>query len=353
MSQAPDPADCLNCGTQLRGQYCGHCGQRASNRLISLWELLTDAFGDLIELDSRVWRTLGPLLLKPGKLTRDYLLGRRARYMPPFRTYLVLSILFFIVAFFEPGEQFGLLLEPVAEPDVAEIAEAQDAARINAAARADQLGRAGESLSGLAKEGKLPDGMVDGIEQLNSAGLKIDLDDTEVVSCDITADDLRSLPDWLSKRITLTRAKNFCGRIQRDGGQYFLDLLLDNIPVALIVLLPLMALVLKMLYPLSRRYFVEHLLFFVHFHAFVFLILILQIIFARTAGLLAVPDAIAVLGGVAASCYIPVYLFLAMRRVYSQHRLVTALKFVALLVTYVFGASLTLLGATVFAVLSV
>jgi hypothetical protein len=86
---------CLNCGTTLAGQYCGNCGQRAHSRLISIWELLRDAFGDLLELDSRLWRTLIPLAVRPGKLTRDYLEGRRARFMPPFRTYLVFSIVFF------------------------------------------------------------------------------------------------------------------------------------------------------------------------------------------------------------------------------------------------------------------
>ena len=110
--QLPDHPDCLNCGTELRGQYCGHCGQRATSRLISLWELLRDAFGDLFEFDSRLWRTMIPLLVRPGRLTRDYLLGRRARYMPPFRMYLVLSVIFFVIAFFDPREDLGLLFEP-------------------------------------------------------------------------------------------------------------------------------------------------------------------------------------------------------------------------------------------------
>ncbi|NIL93612.1 MAG: DUF3667 domain-containing protein, partial [Woeseiaceae bacterium] len=104
--------DCLNCGAYMRGQYCAVCGQRARGRLISLWELITDAFGDLFELDSRLWQTLIPLLVRPGRLTHDYLQGRRARYMPPFRMYLVLSLLFFVVAFFDPREDLGLLFEP-------------------------------------------------------------------------------------------------------------------------------------------------------------------------------------------------------------------------------------------------
>ena len=128
---AVESPNCLNCGTRLRGQYCGVCGQRARNRLISLWELLREAFGDLLELDSRIWRTLVPLLIRPGQLTHDYLQGRRARYMPPFRTYLVLSVMFFVVAFFDPQKDLGLLNEPEAKATPEELAE-QDARRAEA-----------------------------------------------------------------------------------------------------------------------------------------------------------------------------------------------------------------------------
>ena len=118
--QPPDHPDCLNCGARLRGQYCGDCGQRATSRLISLWELLRDGFGDLLDLDSRLWQTLRPLLIRPGLLTLDYLQGRRARYMPPFRMYLVLSVVFFIVAFFDPRDDLSLLFEPEPPPTAEE-----------------------------------------------------------------------------------------------------------------------------------------------------------------------------------------------------------------------------------------
>jgi len=73
MSEAGDSQSCLNCGTELVGQYCRQCGQRATSRFISIYELLRDAFGDLFELDSRLWRTVVPLLIRPGLLTKDYL----------------------------------------------------------------------------------------------------------------------------------------------------------------------------------------------------------------------------------------------------------------------------------------
>jgi len=346
--------DCLNCGTRLRGQYCGLCGQRARSRLISLWELISEAFGDLFEIDSRLWRTLIPLLARPGRLTRDYLEGRRARYMPPFRTYLVLSVIFFVVAFFDPRDDLSLLFEPEPEPTADEIAE-----EVAQAATAKQ-----EILDELAAEGIIVGGAIsdEPAEEINEqiagrieeseSGFNVQIDD-DTGNCDINRGDLSDLPEWLKRRFTPERLKTVCERVTADGGKSFIDLLLDNIPVALIVLLPLMALVLKVLYPLSRRYFVEHLLFFVHYHAFFFLILTLQILFARVAALLPFPEAIAVLAIVAASLYIPVYLYMAMRRVYGQGRVLTFIKYVALVVSYTIGATLTMLSAVLFALVAI
>ena len=160
----------------------------------------------------------------------------------------------------------------------------------------------------------------------------------------------------MTKRFTDERIKKICERNKARGNDNLADAILDNIPVALIVLLPLMAMVLKVLYPLSRRYFVEHLLFFVHFHAFFFLILILQILFARLAGLLgpedSAIDSIKTLILVATSFYIPVYLYKAMRHVYGQRHLVTVPKYFILSVAYVAGATLTMVGAFLVALLS-
>lgn len=88
---------CRNCTIPLVGQYCAICGQRDKHRMISLLELVRDFIGDLFELDSRIWRSLAPLLFRPGVLTLEYLSGRRVRYSPPLRMYLVLSLLFFVV----------------------------------------------------------------------------------------------------------------------------------------------------------------------------------------------------------------------------------------------------------------
>jgi hypothetical protein len=356
--QLPEQPNCLNCGARLHGQYCGQCGQRASSRLISLWELMRDAFGDLFELDSRLWRTLVPLLARPGKLTRDYLEGRRARYMPPFRMYLVLSVVFFVVAFFDPRDDLSLLFEPEPEPEpTPEQVEDADAALEEAAATIDQLEAAGTLTEEQAKAARTAihedDDDRDSFTLFGDGtddGFNIRFDE-ETGKCVATGVD--KLPEWMQRRLTPQRLEEICERVAADEGKTLFSLLLDKIPIALIVLLPVMALVLKGLYPLSRRYFVEHLLFFVHFHAFFFLILTLEILFSRVADMIFIPTPLAVLVVVAASLYVPVYLYKAMRTVYGQGHILTFIKYLALVVAYVIGASFTMMGAFLFALVSV
>ncbi len=343
--------NCLNCGTRLRGQYCGVCGQRARNRLISLWELLREAFGDLLEIDSRVWRTLVPLLIRPGQLTHDYLQGRRARYMPPFRTYLVLSVMFFVVAFFDPQKDLGLLNEPEPIPTPEEIAE-QDARRAEAKKEvlqdlADDGIYVGDQMSD-EQQAELNDKIASAVDHDDK--LRVTLDDgSEGWDCESGEVNFENVPGWIQRRLTPERVVHLCEQFDsRSGVKAFVDGLVDNIAVALFVLMPFMALVLKALYPLSRRYFVEHLLFFVHFHAFFFLILILQILFARATALVNIGGTATNLVIVAGAFYVPVYLYKGMRCVYQQGRLVTLAKYVILLVAYAFGATVTMLSAAIF-----
>ncbi len=305
---------CLNCGTKLDGQYCGNCGQRATSRLISVWELLKDAFGDLLELDSRLWRTLVPLVIRPGQLTRVYLQGRRARFMPPFRMYLVLSIFFFLVAFFDPREELGILFDTQAPAPTESEENASDASAIRE-----------EVLRDLAEAGLVVD---------DPAGTE---DASSDENCDLDDFDSADLPRWLASRLTKERLQVMCDRVIADDGRAFANKLLDNVPAALFVLLPLMALVLKILYPLSKRFYVEHLLFVVHYHSFVFLILSLQLLFTRLGTLFRVPEPAIDITVFAALLYVPVYLYKALRRVYEQGRLFTILKFQILTFAYCAG----------------
>lgn len=373
---------CMNCGTTLSGQYCGNCGQRSKNRMISVWELTRDAFGDLFELDSRLWRSLIPLLIRPGQLTRDYLEGRRARYMPPFRTYLVLSIVFFLVAFFDPREDFGFLFEAAVAPTTEEQAEERREAgealseiRENIVTELEREGvleehpELAEHLQKELSTAEDPDGgftiTLDDDEEAGvnlkkpttedpDGGFAITLDDDgETSNCDTGDITDGDIPDWLAKRLTPERLQAICDKIIADDGASLVEKLVENIPAGLIFLLPLMALALKMLYPLSKRYYVEHLLFFVHFHAFFFLILILMISFDRFAKKVSLNEGFVSLILFVSSLYIPIYLYKAMRKVYSQGHSLTIPKYVALVFMYAIGFLLMFLFALLLAAFSI
>lgn len=89
-------AECLNCGAPLHGRYCSRCGQTADDHHRSIGHLAWEAVEGLTHLDGRLARTLPALLVRPGRLARDHMEGRRARHVPPFRLFLVTLLLFML-----------------------------------------------------------------------------------------------------------------------------------------------------------------------------------------------------------------------------------------------------------------
>ena len=96
-ARAPAPERCRNCGAAIAGNYCANCGQETAVELPPAGRFLREAAGRYVALDGRLWRTLGALLFRPGFLTREYLAGRRRRYVRPSRLFVVLSILMFAI----------------------------------------------------------------------------------------------------------------------------------------------------------------------------------------------------------------------------------------------------------------
>ena len=84
----------------------------------SLWHFASEAMEDLTHADSRLWSTVGALLFKPGFLTCEFLAGRRVKYLPPLRLYLVLSLLFFVIAALNRGEEVTVLVMQIGRAHV-------------------------------------------------------------------------------------------------------------------------------------------------------------------------------------------------------------------------------------------
>jgi hypothetical protein len=89
------PAHCLNCGTPLAGRFCHACGQKAHLHR-SVGHILEELVHGVLHWDSKLWRTLPLLVVNPGRLTRDYVRGRRARYIAPLSLFLGLFLVMFL-----------------------------------------------------------------------------------------------------------------------------------------------------------------------------------------------------------------------------------------------------------------
>ena len=97
MTELADAGRCLNCSAPLHGAFCAACGQRAVPPNPTVRELAGDAWNELTGYDGRVMETIRGLA-RPGFLTRAYLEGRRAQYLPPVRVYLFVSVIYFVIA---------------------------------------------------------------------------------------------------------------------------------------------------------------------------------------------------------------------------------------------------------------
>ncbi|UIP06853.1 DUF3667 domain-containing protein [Erythrobacter sp. SDW2] len=88
--------ECLNCGTALTGHFCHECGQKAHiHRSIS--GIMHDLVHGVLHLDGKLWETLPKLVFKPGRLTREYIEGKRARHVSPMAMFLFSVFMMFAV----------------------------------------------------------------------------------------------------------------------------------------------------------------------------------------------------------------------------------------------------------------
>ncbi len=268
--------------------FCPECGQDSRDHKVSMRTLLSDFWNDVFTFDSRFFRSFLPLVSRPGALTEEYLRGRRVRYIPPLRLYLFISIAFFFLLSVRVGSR---------------VVDRETTTRVSA--RPDSVTVAAvlsdlRALPDSARAGIAPESLDVAAGHLLARVARHDTTDTDAGT-------------WVIMGKDVTEDRN---RIIRGT--------LKLAPKVIFVLLPLFAGLLALVYRRSKRMLIEHLVFTLHYHAFIFLIFAVVLIF-RWDWLFVV----AVLA-------VPAYLLLAMRRVYGQGWVKTIIKHVMLNATYTF-----------------
>lgn len=294
VSNSSGSAVCPNCQATLSGPYCAICGQKQTNLNRQVWSLVGDLLGDVLSLDSRVARTLIALAFRPGHLTVEYFAGRRARYTPPVRLYLVISFLFFVLM-----------------PAFAQW---------------------------------------ESVESLNTdPDTQINIDQDHGWAEELTTD----IPALSQEEVTRL-AENLKTQIKKAIEQYEKDpftlynQLMDMMSVVMFFLLPVFAMLLKLAYLGHGIYYAEHLLLAVHNHCFLFIALLLSATLELfTVG---IPGLLTDIVDSLLQLWIPVYFFMSMLKTYQQGIGITVFKYTCLVLSYF---SLMLFGLIIAAVVGV
>ena len=381
VSSAGPLKTCANCDSQLAGQYCAICGQRTKNRMITLWELIREASDIIVSLDSKLWRTLTLLLFRPGRLTRDYLEGKRARYVAPLRLFLGLTLLFFFLVAIQQRMEIdgGFILSADMEDEA--VAGVEEPASESDEDSGDGFNfRVGGPSVAIEHRVANPSGSevspADGKEDSGrsfsvSIGNPDETSETEATespdsetkptvgdektSGEGPCEDIDiSIPEgwtWFEAFFTEDRIRQACQKTVADKGVGFTRALIENLPAMMFFLVPLLAVFMKFIYVFTGRYFVEHLLFLVHYHSFFYLLTTLAILTGWFIDWAELPVAPAQLMTAVISIYIFYYLYRAMRVVYEQGRFLTVVKYLGLIVFYFVSLLMTFVitvGVTAF-----
>lgn len=290
MTKPEERALCPNCSSPLKitDRYCPECGQkRLDHEDLSFSHLFRESFLDYFHFDSKLFLSLKPLVFRPGYLTREFMEGRRNRYIQPFKLFLMLSIIFFLV-------------QSVTHHDDHEKTETDSTATADTAHNKPRLTIAGEEYP---------------MEGQDSAKMRI-----EQIGLDAYVQeqypDQSGISKYLLKKVI---------KINMLTGQSFGTILMHNASKMVFVLIPVFALLLKLFYMRRKRFYFEHLIFSLHYHGFFFLLLTFALLLARlyeyffAAGIL--------LGGV--------YLFFALKNFYRQSYGKTVAKLILITIAYI------------------
>lgn len=218
-----DSTHCLNCSAALQGPFCHACGQKATHPVLGVHDFVHEATHEFLHLDGKILNTVKLLVTRPGMLTKEFIEGRRARYISPLRVYLTFSLIFFFLAAVVPGARESFV-------------------------------RVGPTKEGAAQKGP-------------------------------TAEEERQADE-------------------------IGNALMNNLPRAAFLLMPAFALLTWLFYRRAQPYYIPHLYYSVHFHAFAFLVLAVSVLL----GLIGAWGKVA--GGIVFFVLFP-YHYLGLRRMFG------------------------------------
>lgn len=319
--KTPKGLECLNCLMPLRGDenFCPSCGQKNDVRKLRVSHFFTEFLAGFVSYDSTLWRTLKPILLSPGKVSLQYIKGRRKAYINPFRFYFTVSIIYFLVigltakwenlnASFEDEKQssFINLKEDLSEKDQKTLEEVMF--------KTDSVLVQNNTLSLEEMEGDLEsNNFFKKLARANTLFKK-----HKKMSVVSVLDSLELAPTFFNKTL-YNKVKDYSGDNNEANFKAFANSFMSNISLVLFLLMPLFTLFVWAIYARKRYSYMEHLVFVFNTQTVLFLLLLIFFFVDLIMGT-------KYQFGLSFSLF-SLYLFLALRGFYQQSFFKTVVKY--------------------------
>jgi hypothetical protein len=328
--------DCLNCGTILEGKYCHNCGQENLELKENFGHMMSHAISDYFHFDHLFFHTLKPLLFKPGHLTNEYMGGRRAQYLHPVKMYIFISIVYFLLLF-QSGQEVARINEAPDKP--ANTEKTLDSAKKTIAANQFIPNSAKKQIEKDIEKTKADNkGNTDEVVETNferrpNKWFHPTTSDTSYSQYIINQKKLpeNDKDDFLLRQWN-KKVFSYIAKYGNGAKDEFTDELKHNTPKMMFLLLPLAALILRVAFWKSKKFYVEHLIYTFHLHCFMFLFLAIVILLqmAMPASWKVVSNWLSFL----AFLYVYWYLYRSLRVVYHRSKFRTVTKLIGMSFMY-------------------
>lgn len=320
--------NCLNCNIAVKGRFCHRCGQENIEPKESVWDLIAHFFKDITHFDGKFFSTVKYLFRKPGFLSKEYMIGKRASYVNPIRMYIFTSAFFFLLFFsFMKLDKKSLVNDVnVSGKTFAQI-EAMDSLAFDAYTKNVNKEDGKPALPMTRPEFKkyFDSTVLKGTTSFTNAKY-----DSKTEYDSVLASGKKD--NWFRRQLIYKQIELNEKYQNQGGGQAlkdFADILLHSLPQIFFILLPIFAFILKLLYIRRKEfYYVNHGIFSIHFYIFSFITMLILFGLGELNNKLnwGFITFIQVLTGLG----IFFYLYKAMRNFYRQRRAKTVFKFMIL-----------------------
>lgn len=332
---------CLNCGSIVEDHYCSHCGQENTETRQSFYFLITHFIEDFVHYDSSFWHTIKNLFFKPGRITNEYLSGKRNSSVNPVKLYIFISfITFFLIAIIPTKTRVtedNIKVNPPKEVQIDKKAEVK------------------QSLDSLAINGVISKQQKDLINKAVENNTAISLNEVDIATIEQIEKKVDAQAPILTRFISKFKELKANNISTEQIAESIIEHSLKLIPKALFVYMPIFAFLLWLFYNKKKYWYFDHGIFTLHYFSVILITVLAIYILTALSSYIEISFIVSILRFIAViiGIFTIINFILALHRRYKENRFITLLKGLMLIGINSFIFFTIIIGIVIYSYLNV